>query len=530
MAIFVSGDGTRFELSEDQGLLGRGEREPNDPPKFNLAPLPGGQTVSRHHARLRQHASRWYLQVEPQSTNPTLLEGFPIPRGTEVPLSDGDRVQLGDIVLTFRGPSLGASPEEDTLVHAHGPPDHEVAPLASSGAPAASPGAPEPGSWVARLPERPGVLDATGVAALMRVNPFRGLMIDESTWRDGHDYHRQTAQLHTLGAHGWGIVEGLEAVACPGQGNTGSLIVRPGLAFDATGRTLLLADAVRLEVPVDVPAVLYVVLSYVEEPIAPQRAWSDSDEYTRVLDRAQVHLDSSPPAAPALELARLRLEGPVRDAIDPTLPRRGELDMRFRERLHNRPRPDLGVAQLVLEPAEAGNTTEQHRLGLRYLLREIGLTTPYRPRWAGSVQLDEGLPPVSLLYVTGRGAFEVSNIMFGALEAFLASGGVLLADACGAADSPAFTHSAEHLASQLHRTLVAVERGHPVLLSRHVLPEPPAASEGGGFILTTADFGCLWQGRARSRDEVRAAMEFGTNVAVYGRRRQHPLDVLELEA
>ena len=37
----------------------------------------------------------------------------------------------------------------------------------------------------------------------------------------------------------------------------------------------------------------------------------------------------------------------VRDALDPTNPRPGEIDLRFRERLPVRPRPDLGIAQLI---------------------------------------------------------------------------------------------------------------------------------------------------------------------------------------
>jgi hypothetical protein len=320
------------------------------------------------------------------------------------------------------------------------------------------------------------------------------------------------------------------------------MIVRPGLALDPTGRMLLLADPVRLDVPVDVPAVLHVVLSYAEEPIAPQRSWSDRDEYTRVLERAHVCLEPGAPAPPALELARLRFDGPVQNAVDPVLPRRGELDLRFRERLQVRPRPDLGVAQLIVERAdELTGTAERHRQGLRYLLREIGLTTPYRPRWAGSIGLDEPLPPVSLLYLTRSGAFGFSNELVPGLAAFLLGGGVLLADACRATDWRAFAGSVEELAGRLRRTPRVVERGHPLLLSRHVLPEAPLAcddgpalSESGGLVLTTADYGCAWQGasaeHALSRETIRAALELGTNVAVYGRRRQHPLDVLELEA
>lgn len=528
MAIFVSGDGTRFELAEDAALIGRGEREPSDPPKFNVAPLPGSQTVSRRHARLRRHANRWYLQVEPQSTNPTLLEGFAIPRGTEVPLSDGDRIQLGDVVLTFRGPSLGTPDEEETLVR-HGGPFVEVPPLSSSGPPQSA-GWPDVSGWVARLPQRPHVLDASGVQALTRINPFRGLMVDEHTWRDQHEYHAQSTRLLTLAGHGWGIVDGLEVVA--DRSADGGIIVRPGVAIDQTGRMLLLAEPLAVATPEDVPAVLYITVSLLEEPTAPQRAWSTLDEYTRVVERAQVKLEAAPPVAPALELARIRVDGRVRDAIDPVLPRAGELDLRFRERLATRPAPELAVAQLVLDE---GDATEVHRLGLRYLLREVQLMTPYRVRWAGPVHDSDGLPEVALVYATGSGAFRLSDELVDRLDAFLQSGGCLLADACAATDTHSFGASVQELAARLGQQPCRVERGHPLLTARHVLPQAPVELlEAGGLICGGDDLGCTWRGgseeRKATREQVRDALELGTNAAVYARRRQHPLDVLELEA
>ena len=44
---------------------------------------------------------------------------------------------------------------------------------------------------------------------LRRVNPFRGLVIDETTWAEAHDYHRDHLRLHTLAFHDVGVVAGL---------------------------------------------------------------------------------------------------------------------------------------------------------------------------------------------------------------------------------------------------------------------------------------------------------------------------------
>src|SRR6185312_14858334 len=87
------------------------------------------------------------------------------------------------------------------------------------------------------------------------------------------------------------------------------------------------------------------------------------------------------------------IDGPVRNAANLFEPRAGEIDLRFRERLQLRPRTHLGVAQLVLDDGgDAAGALQSHQLGLRFLIREIGLTSPYRGRWGGTVRLGYPIP------------------------------------------------------------------------------------------------------------------------------------------
>ena len=576
MASLVSADGTSFELAETETLVGRGEREYNDPPKVNVGPLRGGPTVSRHHARIFRRAGQWYLRVEAEARNPTLVGGRRIPGGEEVPLPDDSRIQLGDVVLAFRAPAEVAPAGADvTMADGDGhsaspPPAPTPTPIASVAPPAAptpaqtpapaptppaaaastqpaptprAPAqAPTAAGWPARLPGKPATLTALGVGELKRVNPFRGLMIDEEAWADAHDYHRIQARLHLLSAHGWGIVEGLEVVADPQMPNT--LVIRPGVAVDSQGRALLLAQDRRLPISAAPGSALYVVLRLREELAAPQRFWNDLDEYTRVIERCEALVQGGPAVAPALELARLTVGAAARDAPDPLSPQPGEIDLRFREKLLVRPRPDLAVAQVA--PAEGAvgvkaGPAASHRLGLRYLLREIGLTTAYRARWAGVFRLGEPLPPVSMLYLAGSGAFASADAAVATLREYLQGGGVLLADGCREGNVAEFAASVQALAGALGCSLAPVARWHPVLTARHVFGEPPlvgqdgaSLAEGGGLVLSTADYGCAWQGghgeRPLPREAIRAALELGVNVAVYGRQRQRPLEVVELEA
>ena len=561
MASLVSADGTSFELAEAETLVGRGGREYNDPPKVDVGPLEGGATVSHHHARIFRRAGQWYLRVEPSARNPTLVGDKLIPGGEEAPLVDNIRIKFGEVVLTFRGPAEAVlqSPEM-TMADGNGmtlaqtaprePPAVSLAasvvaqpPATTEPPPKETPSVASPrrsDNWPARLPGRPATLNALGVTEFKRVNPFRGLMIDEEAWADAHDYHRLQGRLHLLTAHGWGIIEGLEVLADPHVPNT--VLIRPGVAFDYQGRPMLIGQERRLTLSAADGATLYVTLRWREELTSPQRFWNDLDEYTRVVERCDALIQEAPPAQPVLELARLRVAGPVRNADEPLNPRPGEIDLRFRERLSVRPRPDLAVAQLLSADESVEGQPPRHILGLRYLLREITQTTPYRARWAGTIRPGEAIPAVSLLYFTGSGKFSVDDAATENLRQFLQSGGVLWLDTCAEGNASDFIGSAEALAKKLSRGLQPVNRSHPMLTARHVFAEPPLSgkkdettlAEDGGLILSTVDYGCAWQGGASDkplpRETVRAALELGVNAAVFARQRQRPLEVIELEA
>ncbi len=59
-------------------------------------------TVSRTHARLTFRDGSWTLRNE-SSTNPTIYNGRPLNSAVEeVPLRDGDRIELGEVILIFR--------------------------------------------------------------------------------------------------------------------------------------------------------------------------------------------------------------------------------------------------------------------------------------------------------------------------------------------------------------------------------------------------------------------------------------------
>jgi uncharacterized protein DUF4159/FHA domain-containing protein len=510
MASLIAPDGSSIDLP-GEALIGRGQTPTGPLPLIDIGGFEGGLTVSRRHARIRHADGDWFLHVEPDARNSTLVDDRLVPLGAEVRLDDQSFIRLGNVVLMFRH-AAAVGDESD------------VEPLPEPAPPAA------PQGWTGRLSPGPATAAAIAAGPFKRINPFRGLMVDETVWRDAHRYHLLRGRIDLLLAHGAGIVEGLEVTAAA---DGASLRVQPGMAIDGRGQLVVVRETVSLGLPSGLPGPLFVRLRYREDFVEPQRSWSDVDEYTRIVENTIVDVDASPPSEDALELARIAgPSGYAADAANPAQPAAGEIDGRFRRRIDAGVRPRIAITQLTLD----GAAEPRHQLGLRFLLREISLSTPYRAHWAGAVQPGEPLPRTTLLYVAGGGAADLDGAAAERLRDLLEDGGAILLDACHDGSPEAFAGWASGLAGALGREPAAVGRWHPLLTGRHVFAEAPlgALSEHGGLILSGSDLGCLWaggpEGSPAAREAVRAALELGVNAAVYARRRQAPLETTDMDA
>jgi hypothetical protein len=150
--------------------------------------------------------------------------------------------------------------------------------------------------------------------------------------------------------------------------------------------------------------------------------------------------------------------------------------------------------------------------------------------------LMEGINPMDeavlrnckMLYLTGRGAFRYSPEEEQALLRFLDRGGVLWCEPCrngipnGTPDD--FSRSCIELSQRLNRQPIQPRMGHPLFTARYLFAASPSALDSAGvvveakrLIISTGDYGCLWEGRGQerveppSREILRSAQEFGTN-------------------
>jgi len=136
-------------------------------------------------------------------------------------------------------------------------------------------------------------------------------MIDEQAWADAHDYHGPEQAPHSLQPW-WGVVEGLEVWRTR---RFQHLLVRPGIAVDSRGAPCWSPRSAVWRWPCRLGTALYVNVRLREEMTDPQRFWNDLDEYTRSSSAAR-RCPGRAATAPAMELARMVVDGPVRNAVD----------------------------------------------------------------------------------------------------------------------------------------------------------------------------------------------------------------------
>ncbi len=419
--------------------------------------------------------------------------------------------------------------------------------------------------------------DVTGFQ-LRRVNPFHGLMIDADIWRDAHDYHRAALRLHNLALHGWGIVHGLDLTL---GDSPNSIVVQPGLAIDPVGNFVLVTQPHRHVVEAREAMVVYLLLQYSEVPAEPfQPAGVSGGQPTRVVEAYRIQQRTQLPTEPSLELGRIHFDPkgpPIALASDPASPGVNELNVRHRPVVGEAPAravdwrvaeptdvpraaPEVAVAPIRAEPppalpppapeprvsvpqltiAVAAHECvgwNSHLDGVRYLARDVGAATGRAVQVLDPVPVGEA-ERVDVLYVTGQARLALSDSDAKALGRLLDRGGTVVGEGCAAgprgdAGALDFARSYAELGLRIGRQLARVERGHPLLVARHVFSSAPVVGaagtrsttmvlEAGGMVFTDGDFGCAWQGGARDRPLPRAAIrdatEFGVNLATYRSR------------
>jgi hypothetical protein len=324
------------------------------------------------------------------------------------------------------------------------------------------------------------------------------------------------------------------------------------MGVDSEGNIVLVSQKQRYRLQTQKAGMVYLVIQFREVPSEPYQP-PNGGQPTRILEAYRIEERDKLPAEPHLELARIDVDpakGKIEDARLAATPAKNEIDLRFRQEMvapvvEAQPVTtvikEVPIRETPSQPVETitwGHTAlgtaskDLHVTGLKNLARELGRQGNLAANLEENIPLDKDLKRYTLVYLTGRGQFELAAEQQASLNRFLQSGGVIFGEGC--TDGEGQTRGAREfglafnqLANQLKRKLEIVRRGHPLLSVLYVFSDVPQGAEpgmlleGGRIIYSGSDYGCAWQGghqdQPLSRDIIRSSFEMGVNMAVYAR-------------
>lgn len=361
-----------------------------------------------------------------------------------------------------------------------------------------------------------------------RIKPFDGLAVTSDIWEEAHEYHRLALRFHSLLAHSWGIMAGLEVVASDPA--DGSLYILPGMAVDPAGQSVVLREPLSFDMG-QAEGVQYLVLTYEEG----QPHSGECGQVTDVLyvdSQFGLEARSALPAGPHLELARVNRHGRnsvIKNAAVASQPAANQIDQRYRRDGHQ---PERQIATMAV--CYKGSAADRrHGRGTAFLAQALSRNGRLQVWVDDNVALAQSsnLGAYALLYLVGHEAPALKPDEMNALYAFMQGGGTVLVESCrqGAAGDAAPSDAAfTDLFASLGIKPEALPADHRLLTSPALFTSPPAGYETEGspqvlvtdaLVFSTYDYGCLWQGQRRqgpaSREEIRSAMEWGGNILDY---------------
>jgi hypothetical protein len=364
---------------------------------------------------------------------------------------------------------------------------------------------------------------------LKRLKPVDGMAVTAQVWDEAHDYHFQQQRLHDLLLHGSGIVSGLNVVASDPPDS--AVNIYPGIAIDANGNMIVVTEPVAFHFG-PAQGLLYLVISYEES--RPEQQSTGGPLYINA--QFGIETVATPPRPPYIELARIQRakDGQINQAVQADFPAVNEIDLRFRPQKDSSMIEQAPFARVAVCYADKMVHADRgHGWGsLAQQLRRMGR----RVNVDDNVTVDAGLQKYDLVVLVAQGAFQVSREEMNLLYAYIHGGGTVLMEGClrehGDGNSPAQALFFD-LANSFGITMGEIGPDHPLMSNANLFAVSPVGFEtndhaglwvGDGLIISGKDYGCLWLGSRRdrpaSREEIRAALEWGENLVDFAQKRR----------
>ncbi len=364
-----------------------------------------------------------------------------------------------------------------------------------------------------------------------RISAFDGMAVTADVWQEAHEYHRYQQQMLALNGHGVGILAGLEVIASDPTSQT--VYILPGAAIDPSGHLIIVDQPAAYDLGQYRDGVLHLLLTYDESrPQKQNGQHADNPFFVYTGYNVETVVDRTD--TPQVELARIPRQGrdtPITNAADLYRPGLNQIDLRFRVDVAPLARKTMlvGIAHLskVDDPS--------HTRGLIHLARSVSMQPEMRVLVNEGIDLRGDLGDYTLLCLVAKETFDLEVAAVNNIYDFVRKGGTLFVEGCHreGGSNPRANDSFANLISALGSRPQVVKRHTSLLSDPFFFARPPDGYESqgapdlradGGVVISTCDYGCLWQGERRSaaaaREEIRSGMEWGHNLLLYAWQRR----------
>lgn len=360
---------------------------------------------------------------------------------------------------------------------------------------------------------------------IKRIKPADGMAVTAEVWEEAHDYHRRSQGLHALFSHGSGILTGLEVIASDPPDT--ALYILPGVAVDNIGQTIVLAQPVAYDIGHDMDGLFYLMLNYGES--RPRADNGNRSEGAPLYVHGEFSISAQTVLSDTAGVELARVQRSSRDSVllnaaNPIQPGPDEIDLRFRREVGAPPEISMAVSYL----GEVND--KKHGLGAAYLAQSLNYAGRYRVIVEDDVAIGPSIVTNTIIYLVGQGSFELNAGAMNGLRNYVHRGkGTLFIESVDAEAEESFMN----FLKAKEMTPEPLPAGQRLLTQPLLFAAPPAGYETqgnphilmtDGVIFSTYNYGLLWQGERRgrlaTRDEIRTAMEWGTNIVAYAVNRR----------
>lgn len=364
-----------------------------------------------------------------------------------------------------------------------------------------------------------------------RLKPLDGMAVTAEVWEEAHEYHRQHQQIHALWQHGSGIVAGLEVIASDPPDS--AVYIYPGLAINGQGQLVMVAEPLSYDLGFETEGLVYVRLNHGEGRPRPKPGRTEDGAALFISSEFSIEATPNPDPETSIEIARIWRErgAALHNPKEPAHPGPNEIDCRYRRYVGAKPSSAVSIGVMPL-----GGTGDHGRGAARLAHALRGPLGERQMIWTdNNVGFSAKLNQYSLLYLVGYGPFSLAPEQMTVIYNYLKQGGTVFFEAARRETraTVAATKAFNDMLEAFGLTLESITPEHALLSEPHFFPAIPHGFEvegtptlkiGEGIIFSENDYGMVWSGERRgrkaTREEVRAAYEWGHNLVAYVLARQ----------